>query len=69
MYNYLSYDYKEAQRQYEERIRKAQACHAEQRRMLLALAQATTWVGEQLIAWSARVQARQALTLQESQQR
>ena len=69
MYNYLSYDYKEAQRQYEERIRKAQACHAEQRRMLVAVAQATTWVGEQLIAWSARLQARQALTLQESQQR
>jgi hypothetical protein len=69
MYNYLSYDYKEAQRQYEERIRKAQACHAEQRRMLLTVAQATSWVGEQLIAWGARVQMQQALTLQESQQR
>ena len=69
MYNYLGYDHKAAQRQYEERIRKAQACHAEQRRMLLALAQATTWVGEQLIAWGARVQMQQALTLQESQQR
>ena len=69
MYNYLGYDYKEAQRQYEERIRKAQACHAEQRRMLVAVAQATTWVGEQLIAWSARLQARQALTLLERQQR
>ncbi len=69
MYNYLGYDHKAAQRQYEERVREAQACHAEQRRLLLALAQATTWVGEQLIAWSARLQARQALTLQESQQR
>lgn len=69
MYNYLGYDYKEAQRQYEERIREAQACHAEQRRMLLALAQATTWLGEQLIAWSERLQARQTLTLQDSRQR
>lgn len=69
MYNHLGYDYKEAQRQYEERIREAQACHAEQRRMLLAVAQATTWVGEQLIAWGARLQTRQALTLRESQQR
>lgn len=69
MYNYLGYDYKEAQRQYEERIRAAQACHAEQRRMLLALAQATTWLGEQLIAWSERLQARQTLTLQDSRQR
>jgi hypothetical protein len=37
--------------------------------MLLAVAQATTWVGEQLIAWIARLQTQQALTLQESQQR
>lgn len=68
MYNYISYNYREAQRQYEERIREAQACHAEQRRMILALAQATTWLGEQLIAWGAQLQTRQTLTLQDSQQ-
>ena len=68
MYNYISYNYREAQRQYEERIREAQACHAEQRRMILALAQATTWLGEQLIAWGAQLQTRQTLPLQDSQQ-
>jgi len=69
MYNYLGYDYKEAQRQYAERIREAEACHAEQQRMLQALAQAVNWLGERLIAWSERLQARQTLTLQDSRQR
>ncbi|MCE7981371.1 MAG: hypothetical protein DYG89_09285 [Caldilinea sp. CFX5] len=69
MYNYLGYDYKEAQRQYEERIREAQACHAEQRQMLQALAQAVNWLGGRLIAWSERVQMRQALTLHDSHYR
>lgn len=69
MYNYLGYDYNEAQRQYEERIREAQACHAEQRQLLYALAQAANWLGERLIAWSERLQTRQALTLQDGHYR
>lgn len=69
MYNYLSYNYGEAQRQYAERIREAQACHEQQRRMLQQLAQVTTWVGQRLIAWSERLQTRQALALPDSQRR
>lgn len=69
MDHYLVYDYKEVQRQYEERMRKAQAFHAEQRWLRQALAQATTWLGEQLIGWSERLQARQPLTFQDSRQR
>jgi hypothetical protein len=69
MYNYLGYDYKEAQRQYEERIREAQACHAEQRRMLQQLAQITHWGGQRLIVWSERLQAQQTLTLPEAYRR
>jgi len=68
MYNYLGYDYNEVQRQYAERIRKAQACHAEQQRLLQQLAQAAHWLGERLIVWSEQLQARQTLTLQDSQQ-
>lgn len=68
MYNYLGYDYNEVQRQYAERIRKAQACHAEQQRLLQKLAQAAHWLGERLIVWSEQLQARQTLTLQDSQQ-
>lgn len=69
MDNYLGYDHKEVQRLYEDHIRKAQAGRAEQRWLLQCLAQATTWLGEQLIAWSERLQARQPLTLRDSQQR
>ena len=69
MYDYLSYNYSEAQRQYEERIREAQACHAEQQRLLQQVAQVAHWLGERLIAWSERLETRQSLTLQESQQR
>lgn len=61
------YDHKEAQRQYEERIREAQECHAMQRQMLQQLAQVITWLGERLIAWSERLQTRQALTIQRRQ--
>lgn len=69
MYNYLSYNYNEAQRQYEERIREAQACHAQQRRMLQQLAQVASWVGQRLIAWGERLQTQQTLALPESQRR
>ncbi len=69
MYDYLAYNYQEAQRQYAERIREAQACHAEQRRMIQQLAQMATWVGQRLIAWSERLQMQQTLPLPESQQR
>lgn len=57
MYNYLSYDYKEAQRQYEERVREAQACHAEQRRMRQHLARVAAWFGNRLLLWSERLAA------------
>jgi hypothetical protein len=66
MYDYTSYNYQEAQRQYEERIREAQACHAEQRRMLQYLAQVMTGLGEWLIARGEHLQSRQALVIQDS---
>jgi hypothetical protein len=66
MYDYISYNYNEAQRQYEERIREAQECHAAQRRMLQQVAQVATWLGMRLIAWSERLQTQQALTIQDS---
>lgn len=51
--------HKDTQLYLEERIREAQACHAQQRRALQALAQAFDWLGNRLITWSQRLQVQQ----------
>ena len=66
MFN-TSYDHKEAQQQYAERIHEAQECHALQRRMIQQLAQALTWLGKRLVTWSERLQTRQALEIQSNE--
>ena len=62
-------DHKEAQRQYAERIREAQACHALQRRLIQQLAQALTWLGKRLVTWSEHLQNRQTLEIQGNESR
>lgn len=45
------FDYSTNQACLEERIQEAQACHAQQRRMLQGLGQTVNWLRRWLIAW------------------